>query len=85
LGLGRTGAIIGPVIGGVLIAQHVAMPTLFLIAGAVSLGASAAVFGIARITRRRNPSQFFTTPAIGENPGIGLDRQAQPPLQIERS
>jgi AAHS family 4-hydroxybenzoate transporter-like MFS transporter len=85
LGIGRIGAVVGPVIGGVLIAQHVATPTLFLIAGAVSLGASAAVFGIARITRRRNPSQFFTTPAIGENPGTGLDRQAEPPPQIARS
>jgi AAHS family 4-hydroxybenzoate transporter-like MFS transporter len=85
LGIGRIGAVVGPVIGGVLIAQHVATPTLFLIAGAVSLGAGAAVFGIARITRRRNPSQFFTTPAIGENPGTGLDRQAEPPLRIARS
>jgi AAHS family 4-hydroxybenzoate transporter-like MFS transporter len=59
LGIGRMGAIIGPVIGGVLIARQVATPTLFLIAGAVSLGASAAVFGIARVTRRRNPTQFF--------------------------
>ena len=85
LGLGRIGAIIGPVIGGVLIAQHVATPTLFLIAGAVSLGASAAVFGIARITRRRNPTQFFTTSTIGPDSGSGLDRQAEPPLQIARS
>src|SRR5882757_8166191 len=84
LGLGRIGAVVGPVIGGILIAQHVATPTLFLIAGAVSLGAGAAVFGIARITRRRNPSQFFTTPTIGENPGTGLDVKADPPPQIER-
>jgi AAHS family 4-hydroxybenzoate transporter-like MFS transporter len=74
LGIGRIGAIIGPVIGGVLIAQHVATPTLFLIAGAVSLGASAAVFGIARITRRRNPNQFFITPANDLNAAPGSDR-----------
>jgi AAHS family 4-hydroxybenzoate transporter-like MFS transporter len=85
LGIGRIGAVVGPVIGGVLIAQHVSTPALFLIAGAVSLGASAAVFGIARVTRRRNPTQFFTTSAIGQNPGSGLDRQAEPPLQIARS
>jgi AAHS family 4-hydroxybenzoate transporter-like MFS transporter len=74
LGIGRIGAIIGPVIGGVLIAQHVATPTLFLIAGAVSLGASASVFGIARITRRRNPNQFFITPANDLNAAPGSDR-----------
>jgi AAHS family 4-hydroxybenzoate transporter-like MFS transporter len=81
LGIGRIGAIIGPVIGGVLIAQHVATPTLFLIAGAVSLGAGAAVFGIARVTRRRNPAQFFATPPNGPNLGAGLDRRAGPAQQ----
>jgi AAHS family 4-hydroxybenzoate transporter-like MFS transporter len=81
LGIGRIGAIIGPVVGGVLIAQHVATPTLFLIAGAVSLGAGAAVFGIARVTRRRNPAQFFATPPNGPNLGAGLDRRAGPAQQ----
>jgi AAHS family 4-hydroxybenzoate transporter-like MFS transporter len=85
LGIGRIGAVVGPVIGGVLIAQHVTTPALFLIAGAVSLGASAAVFGIARITRRRNPTQFFTISTVGQNPGGGPDRQTEPPLQIARS
>jgi MFS transporter, AAHS family, 4-hydroxybenzoate transporter len=81
LGIGRIGAIIGPVLGGVLIAQHVATPTLFLIAGAVSLGAGAAVLGIARITRRRNPAQFFATPPNGPNFGAELDRRAGPAQQ----
>ena len=74
LGIGRVGAIIGPVIGGVLIAQHVATPTLFLIAGAVSFGAGAAVFGIARVTHRRNPTQFFAIPANGQHLDPRLDR-----------
>jgi AAHS family 4-hydroxybenzoate transporter-like MFS transporter len=85
LGIGRIGAIIGPVIGGVLIAQHVATPTLFLIAGAVSLGAGAAVVGIARITRRRNPSQFFAAPAHGPNLNPGLDRRVGPAQQTAGS
>lgn len=85
LGLGRTGAIIGPVIGGVLIAQHVSTPALFLIAGAVSLGASAAVFGIARITRRHNPTQFFAAPPNGQTSGPGFDRHAGPSQQIAES
>jgi AAHS family 4-hydroxybenzoate transporter-like MFS transporter len=85
LGIGRIGAIIGPVIGGILIAQHMSTPTLFLIAGAVSLGASAAVFGIARITRRRNPTQFFATPPYGQDLGPGFDRHAGPAQQIAGS
>jgi MFS transporter, AAHS family, 4-hydroxybenzoate transporter len=85
LGIGRIGAIVGPVIGGVLIAQHVATPTLFLIAGAVSLGASAAVFGIARITRRRNPTQFFATPPNGQNLPPRFDRQTEPAQQTAGS
>jgi AAHS family 4-hydroxybenzoate transporter-like MFS transporter len=85
LGIGRIGAIIGPVIGGVLIAQHVATPTLFLIAGAASLGAGAAVCGIARITRRRNPTQFFTSPPDAQNFGSGLDPRAGPAQQIAGS
>jgi AAHS family 4-hydroxybenzoate transporter-like MFS transporter len=85
LGIGRIGAIIGPVIGGVLIARHVSTPALFLIAGAVSLGASAAVFGIARITRRRNPSQFFATPPHGQTVGPQFERHAGPAQQITGS
>jgi AAHS family 4-hydroxybenzoate transporter-like MFS transporter len=81
LGIGRIGAIIGPVLGGVLIAQHVATPTLFLIAGAVSLGAGTAVLGIARVTRRRNPTQFFAIPPNGQNLGAGLDRRPGPAQQ----
>ena len=72
LGVGRIGAIIGPVIGGILIAQHVPTSSLFLLAGMVSLGASAAVFAIARITRRRNPSQFFSTPPGDRNTTLEL-------------
>src|SRR6202051_3362061 len=85
LGFGRIGAVIGPVIGGVLIAQHVATPILFLIAGAVSLGASAAVFGIARITRRCNPTQFFATPPNGQNLPPRIGRQTGPAQQTARS
>jgi AAHS family 4-hydroxybenzoate transporter-like MFS transporter len=81
LGIGRIGAIIGPVIGGVLIAQHVATPTLFMIAGAVSLSAGAAVFGIARITRRTNPKQFFAIPANGRHLGPELADRAGPVQQ----
>jgi AAHS family 4-hydroxybenzoate transporter-like MFS transporter len=85
LGIGRIGAIVGPVIGGVLIAQHVPTPALFMIAGAVSLGAGAAVFGIARIARRRNPTLFFATPPNGRNVGPEFDRHAGPARRIAGS
>jgi AAHS family 4-hydroxybenzoate transporter-like MFS transporter len=48
MGVGRTGAICGPVVGGILIAQGVTTPTLFIIAGVVSLGASAAILIMGR-------------------------------------
>jgi len=85
LGIGRIGAIVGPVIGGVLIAQHVPTPVLFMVAGAVSLGAGAAVFGFARIARRRNPTQFFATPPNGRNVGPEFDHHAGPARRIAGS
>jgi hypothetical protein len=63
----------------------VATPTLFLIAGAVSLGAGAAVLGIARITGRRNPAQFFATPPNAPTLRPGLDRRAGPAQQTPGS
>jgi AAHS family 4-hydroxybenzoate transporter-like MFS transporter len=48
MGVGRTGAICGPVVGGILIARGVTTPTLFIIAGIVSLGASAAILIMGR-------------------------------------
>jgi AAHS family 4-hydroxybenzoate transporter-like MFS transporter len=85
-GIGRIGAVIGPLIGGVLIAQHVSTPALFSIAGAVSLAAGIAVFGIARITHRRNPTQFFPARPNGPNEGRDLDhQQLRPTRQIARS
>jgi AAHS family 4-hydroxybenzoate transporter-like MFS transporter len=75
-GIGRIGAVIGPVIGGVLIAQHVSTPALFLIAGAVSFGAAISVFGVARTTRRRNPAQFFPARAIGPDARREVDSRS---------
>jgi AAHS family 4-hydroxybenzoate transporter-like MFS transporter len=44
MGVGRIGAIAGPVLGGYLIGTAIAVPTLFLIAGLISLGAAATLF-----------------------------------------
>ncbi|WP_426437132.1 MFS transporter [Bradyrhizobium genosp. P] len=46
MGIGRIGAILGPVLGGVLIGAGFTAPTFFLIAGLTSLGAAATVFAM---------------------------------------
>jgi MFS transporter, AAHS family, 4-hydroxybenzoate transporter len=46
IGVGRIGAIVGPVLGGHLIASGVPLPQLFLIIGAMSVGSALAVAGI---------------------------------------
>jgi AAHS family 4-hydroxybenzoate transporter-like MFS transporter len=45
-GVGRIGAVIGPVAGGILIGAHIPIPVLFVIAGVVALGAALAVVSI---------------------------------------
>ena len=58
LGSGRVGAVVGPVVGGLLIARHVPLPFLFVIAGGVGLVASACVFMIPVAVRRvRGPTE----------------------------
>ena len=46
MGVGRIGAIVGPVLGGLLIEAGIAAPTLFVIAGLTSLGAGIAIFAM---------------------------------------
>ena len=52
MGIGRTGAIVGPVLGGVLLGAGVTAGTLFLVAGATSAGAAVAVLLLGRFVRR---------------------------------
>lgn len=54
IGAGRLGGIIGPVLGGVLIAAGVATPILFVLAGAVSLGTGLVLF-VFNLVRRTGP------------------------------
>ncbi len=66
LGIGRIGSIVGPLIGGIMLARHVGAETLFLAAAVPALCASLAAFALARITRRSAPttaSSARTTPA----------------------
>ncbi len=51
MGVGRTGAIAGPVLGGMLIGAGVTAGTLFLVAGATSAGAALAVLALGRAVR----------------------------------
>lgn len=55
IGVGRVGAIVGPVVGGLLVGAGMTPPRLFLIAGVMSAGAALAVFGVGQHAHRRNP------------------------------
>jgi AAHS family 4-hydroxybenzoate transporter-like MFS transporter len=46
MGVGRIGAIVGPVIGGMLLAAGVGAPVLFIVAGLTSFGAALAVLSM---------------------------------------
>jgi AAHS family 4-hydroxybenzoate transporter-like MFS transporter len=57
LGAGRVGAVVGPLIGGVLIAAGLSMPALFFVAGLVSLAAALAVFALGNAARPVAPPE----------------------------
>jgi AAHS family 4-hydroxybenzoate transporter-like MFS transporter len=52
LGSGRLGAVVGPALGGVLIAAGLSTEALFVVAGLVSLGAAASVVSMGGAVRR---------------------------------
>jgi AAHS family 4-hydroxybenzoate transporter-like MFS transporter len=56
MGIGRIGAILGPVLGGILIGAGFTAPVFFLIAGLTSLGAAATVFAMGRFVLRGRSS-----------------------------
>jgi len=51
LGIGRVGSIVGPLVGGVLLAQKWSPAAVFLAAAAAALCASLAAFGLSRLVR----------------------------------
>jgi AAHS family 4-hydroxybenzoate transporter-like MFS transporter len=65
LGIGRIGSIVGPLIGGIMLARHVGAETLFVAAAVPALCASLAAFALARITGRSAAAALSarTTPA----------------------
>lgn len=49
IGIGRIGSIIGPLMGGAMIAAGVAVQSLFIVIGVMSLGSAAAIFALGRL------------------------------------
>jgi AAHS family 4-hydroxybenzoate transporter-like MFS transporter len=59
MGVGRVGAIVGPVLGGLLLGAGVATPTLFIVTGVASFGSAVAVLALGWFVlrgRRREPA-----------------------------
>lgn len=56
MGISRIGAIAGPVLGGVLLGAGVTAPTLFIVAGVISLGAAIMIFMIGHYVLRARAS-----------------------------
>ena len=55
LGAGRVGAVVGPALGGVLIAAGLSTQSLFIVAGLVSLSAASSVVLMSGALRRVAP------------------------------
>jgi len=52
LGIGRIGSIVGPLVGGIMLARHMDPQTVFIAAAAPALCAAAAAFGLSRLAQR---------------------------------
>jgi AAHS family 4-hydroxybenzoate transporter-like MFS transporter len=67
MGIGRTGAIAGPVLGGVLLGAGVSSHTLFLIAGATSAAAAITVLTLGYFMYRQSTRCFLAAPNPDQN------------------
>ena len=63
MGVGRVGAIVGPVLGGVFLGAGMAPSMLFFLVGATSLGAAVTSFAIGRFVLRGRRAQSGDAPA----------------------
>lgn len=68
MGVGRLGAITGPVIGGMLLAAGMAPSALFLVVGTASVGAAITVFAIGRFVLQGRSSATGDLPPYGPAP-----------------
>jgi AAHS family 4-hydroxybenzoate transporter-like MFS transporter len=58
-GIGRIGSIVGPVLGGIVIGLHWAIPTIFLMAAGLTVLATAAVLMVGRLVRDSRPDHHI--------------------------
>jgi len=56
MAIGRTGSIIGPLVGGILLSQHLPFDTLFIVAALLAVGGALGV-GLANLWRPREESE----------------------------
>ena len=61
LGIGRVGSIVGPLVGGIMIANHASAQTLFTTAAVPALCACLAAFGLSRTAVPADPASGDTT------------------------
>ena len=69
IGVGRIGAIVGPVLGGVMLGAGFAAKSLFIVVGLTSLGAALAVFALGRWVLRPRAADDASTQA-GSQPDL---------------
>jgi AAHS family 4-hydroxybenzoate transporter-like MFS transporter len=64
LGIGRIGSIIGPVVGGILLAQHWSITMIFLVGAIPALIAAAAVFAMGQLAPKLSGSARAVEPRL---------------------
>jgi AAHS family 4-hydroxybenzoate transporter-like MFS transporter len=62
-GLGRAGAMIGPILGGAMIAREAGVEAVFLITAIPQMGAALAIYAMHRVKRRRGEPLTIRAPA----------------------
>jgi AAHS family 4-hydroxybenzoate transporter-like MFS transporter len=67
LGIGRVGSIVGPLVGGVMISNHVDVEALFTTAAVPALCACLAAFGLGRTATGRTPGQQIANNSRGDD------------------
>ncbi|HWN32621.1 MAG TPA: MFS transporter, partial [Pseudonocardia sp.] len=64
VGVGRIGGIVGPVLGGLLVAAGMGAPSLFLLTGLASVGAAVAMFALGTVRAARRASAEVPTERV---------------------
>ena len=64
LGIGRIGAVAGPAIGGIMLALHWSLPTLYIVSAIPELIAVVAILALLRLERRKTGAHAALAPSI---------------------